>query len=185
MFSDKLSAHGITDSARHILQQISPRAYDRGMGHRRADGESIVILALYSLLLWERKIGLVALEHTGVDRFSLVRELDQLLEEKASKLPLAYGESASISVDERQIRVVSREINKPYEGWDSDDLLGPLLRQAEQEANEIGHNYVGSEHLVLAILKLADPELMTLLQQHGVSRKDVSEEVVNLLHPGG
>jgi len=33
----------------------------------------------------------------------------------------------------------------------------------------MGNNYVGSEHLVLAIVRLADPTLSGLLQQHTLS----------------
>ena len=57
----------ITDEARHILEQIPSRAADRGL--HVVDGTSIVMLALWSVLLWERKVGLVAPEQSGVDRF--------------------------------------------------------------------------------------------------------------------
>ena len=63
--------------------------------------------------------------------------------------------------------------------------MEPLLSEAELEAKELGHNYVGSEHLVLAIVKLGDPALTTLLTQHGVSHSKVTEAVVSLLHPQG
>ncbi len=133
------------------------------------------MLALLSVVLWERKVGLVALERSGADRFDLVRGLDRLLEEKASEHPVAYDKQRGV--------LVLVTTDRPYDGWDFEALLEPLLRQAEHEANELGHNYVGSEHLVLAIMHLADPALRTLLQQHGVSHKQVKEAVISLLHP--
>ena len=45
----------------------------------------------------------------------------------------------------------------PYEGWDFEELAEPLLQRAELEAKELGHGWMGSEHLVLAIIKVADP----------------------------
>jgi hypothetical protein len=59
---------------------------------------------------------------------------------------------------------------EPYELWDSQALLEPLLQQAEHEALELYHNYVGSEHLVLAITRMATSSLATLLDQFGVNQ---------------
>ncbi|MFI5456805.1 MAG: Clp protease N-terminal domain-containing protein [Isosphaerales bacterium] len=173
MDSNKWHQRPITDSAQRILKQIPPRASERGL--HVVDGASIVKLALWSVLLWERKVGLVALERSGANRFDLVRGLDLLLEEKASEHPVAYDKQRGVLV------LVKTDL--PYDGWDFDALLEPLLRQAEHEAKDLMHNYVGSEHLVLAIVELADPALRVLLQQHGVSHKQVKEAVVSLLHP--
>jgi hypothetical protein len=78
MFSDQWRQRGFTDSLQRILTQIPHRAIDRGLGVRVADDASIVMLALWSVLLWESKVGLVAVEQSGVDRFNLVRDLDRL-----------------------------------------------------------------------------------------------------------
>jgi ATP-dependent Clp protease ATP-binding subunit ClpA len=169
----KWAQRRITDEARRILEQIPSRAFDRGL--HVVDSASIAMLALWSVLLWERKVGLVALEQSGVDRFDLVRGMDRLLKGKASEHPVVY--------DKRRGVLVLADTHQPYDGWDFEDLFEPLLRQAEHESKELGHNYVGSEHLVLAIVRLADPELRALLQQHGVSHKTITETVVSLLHP--
>jgi ATP-dependent Clp protease ATP-binding subunit ClpA len=171
MVSSKWNQRQITDSAQHILKQIPSRASDRGL--HVVDGASIVMLALWAVLLWERKIGLVALEGSGADRFDLVRGLDRLLEEKASDHPVAY--------DKQRGALVLAKTGRHYDGWDFEALLEPLLSQAEHEAKELGHNYVGSEHLVLSVVRLADPALRTLLQQHGVHHNQVAEAVVSLL----
>jgi hypothetical protein len=52
---DKWNVRHITDSAQRILEQIPTRASDRGL--HVVDSGSIVMLALWSLLCWERKIG--------------------------------------------------------------------------------------------------------------------------------
>jgi len=70
---------------------------------------------------------------------------------------------------------------EPYKYWDFDALLEPLLTQAERESLELGHNYVGSEHLVLAIARTDDPPLSTLLQQHSISHSRTKQAVVDLL----
>ena len=173
MDSNDWSQRRITDPAQRILKQIPSRASDRGL--HVVDGASIVMLALWSVLLWERKVGLVALERSGADRFDLAPGLDRLLEEKASEHPVAFDKQRGV--------LVLVKTGRPYDGWDFEALLEPLLRQAEREANGLGHNYVGSEHLVLAIVQLADPALRALLQQHGVSHEQVKEAVVSLLHP--
>jgi hypothetical protein len=173
----------ITDSAQRVLKQILPRALDRGLALRIVDEPSIVMLALWTVLLWERKLGLAALEEAGVSRFDLVRGLDKLLQENTSELPLAFDKQHAIVSDKHQNAVVVGKTGHSDGAWDFEDLLEPVIRQAEHEANELGHNYVGSEHLVLALVKLADPLLATLLKQHGVTYEKVREAVVRLLQP--
>ena len=70
-----------------ILNQIPSRASDRGL--HVVDGSSIVAMALWSLLLWERKVSRVAFERIGVDAFGLARDLDHLLTEHAEAHPVA------------------------------------------------------------------------------------------------
>jgi ATP-dependent Clp protease ATP-binding subunit ClpA len=174
MFNEKWCQRRLTDSAQHILAQIPSRAHDRGL--LAVDRECIATLALWSVLLWEHTVGLVAIEQAGVG-FHLVRELDRLLGEKSLENRVGY--------DKERNNFVSVKTQSAYDGWDFDDLLEPLLRQAEHEAKELGHEYVGSEHLVLAILQVADPVFNALLKQHGVSYEQVKDSVVSLLVPSG
>ena len=60
-------------------------------------------------------------------------------------------------------------------------MIEPLLKQAEQEAADLGHNYVGSEHLVLAIAQKADVTLAALLEQSGADHERIKAEVIELL----
>jgi ATP-dependent Clp protease ATP-binding subunit ClpA len=171
MFEEKWNARHITDSAQRILRQIPSRAGDRGLAV--VDDSSIVMLALWSLLLWERKVGRAALEQMGVDAFDLARGVDRLLEDKAREHPVAYN-------PETQQLVLVRT-RQPYRHWDFDALLEPLLQQAEHESLELGHNWVGSEHLLLAVVRLADPTLSQVLRRHSVEHGPVKEAVLGVL----
>jgi Clp amino terminal domain, pathogenicity island component len=185
MFSVDWIKRRFTDGAQRILGQIPTRAADRGLTSRVPDDAAIVMLLFWCVLNWERKIGLVAIEESGVNRFDLIAALDRLLAEKALELPEAFDRVQEVDGDDQGCVIVEPKAGQPYVPWDSKDLLEPLLCQAEQEAKELGHNYVGSEHLVLAIVKLSDPALRTLLERHGVSYERVREAVVGLLQPGG
>src|SRR5262245_48878577 len=97
------------------------RANDRGLNV--LDGESVVMLALWSLVLWERKVGRVALEGTGVDRFELARGLDRMLDAKAREHPVAWdGQHLFLA-----------KTGEPYQGLNFYSELEPLLKQAENE----------------------------------------------------
>ncbi len=168
---EKWFARHVTDSAQNILGQICSRANDRGL--LVVEGSTIIALTLWSILLWERKVGRVALERSGVDRFELARGLDLFLDEKEQENPVAF--------DQRRGILVLVKTRERYQSWDFDALLEPLLQQAEHEALDLGHDYVGSEHLVLAIIRMADPPLVALLQQHGISHEKVRESVFKIL----
>lgn len=171
MLDEKWSARHITDSAQHILRQVPSRASDRGL--YVVDRLSLLMLVLWSLVLWERKLGRIALEGIGIDPFDLARRLDELLTERAREHPVGY--------DHKEGVLVLVNTGKPCQPWDFAALLEPLLQQAEHEAKELGHNYVGSEHLVLAICTSAGPPLSDLLQQYGISRQRVKEAVLGVL----
>ena len=171
MLDENWSARHITDSAQCILKQVPGRASDRGL--YVVDRSSLLMLVLWSLVLWERKVGRVALETIGVDPFELARRLDGLLTERAREHPVAY--------DHKQRLLVLVNTGEPYQPWDFAAILEPLLQQAEHEAKELGHNYVGSEHLVLAICAIAASPLSDLLQEYGISRQRVKEAVLGVL----
>ncbi|OWK45109.1 Clp protease N-terminal domain-containing protein [Fimbriiglobus ruber] len=171
MFDEKWSERHITDSARRILESIQYRADDRGL--YVVDTAFITTLVLWSLLLWERKVGRVALERMSIDPFDLAREVDRLLTEKAKEHPVVY--------DPRDQRLVFAKTGAPYQRWDLETVLEPLLQQAEHEALALGHNYVGSEHLLLAVVQQADAGLTGLLREYGIGYSAVREAVLKVL----
>jgi ATP-dependent Clp protease ATP-binding subunit ClpA len=172
MLNEKWTARHITDSAQRILEQIPSRASERGL--HVVDSSSINLLVLWSLLLWERKVGRVALERLGVDPFELAREVDQYLSEKGDEHPVAFDPT-------RRIPCMVKT-GAAYEPWDFQALVEPLLQQAEHEALELGHDYIGSEHLVLAMARGTDQQLSALFQKNSVSHERLREIVVKLLH---
>jgi len=165
----KLSARHVTDSAQRILNLIPSRSRDRGLDF--VDNDSIILLALWSLLRWERKVGLVSLEHIGTDTESLSRHLDELLTAKAEENP----------VGARNGVLILKKTGEPYKEPDFSALLEPLLGQAEHEAMALGHNYIGSEHILLAVIKLANRQLTEVFERHGLSYERIRSSAVDVL----
>lgn len=57
-----------------------------------------------------------------------------------------------------------------------------LLEFTIEEASNLGHNYVGTEHLLLGLTRIEDnPCLNTMLVGFGVTRAEIREEVQELL----
>ncbi|ABR29904.1 Clp protease ClpX [Thermosipho melanesiensis] len=55
---------------------------------------------------------------------------------------------------------------------------------AQEEAKELGHSYVGTEHLLLAILKLNDKNLRKMLEGYGLTYSKVKNEVISVVGMG-
>ncbi len=65
-----------------------------------------------------------------------------------------------------------------------------VLELALEEAQNLGHNYIGTEHLLLGLIRESDGPAANVLQNLGVKPEEVREEVVELLGadapaPGG
>jgi ATP-dependent Clp protease ATP-binding subunit ClpA len=122
------------------------------------------------LIRWERKIGLASLEEMGVDLHSLADKLDALLTRFAEERP---------TVARRGVVVDSRTGERIL--FDPAPALAPLLEQAVREARQLGHNYVGSEHLLLAVISSADSELAAILDDHLIAHDGAQETILELL----
>ena len=59
-----------------------------------------------------------------------------------------------------------------------------ILNWAVSEADRLGHNYVGTEHLLLAILCEPETAAAQILAAHGIKRADVREELARLTKAG-
>jgi ATP-dependent Clp protease ATP-binding subunit ClpA len=168
MLKQDLAARHFTTSAIHIIEQLWPRAADRSM---EISEQTITMLALWSLLRWERKVGLVVLERMGVEPDALAQEVNQALSAASEEIRQHGGEPKFQDLPSGQkARVV--DFNTPLE---------PLLAAAEHEALALGHGYVGSEHLLLAAIQRACPRLRAVLEPRGVSYHRVKETVVATL----
>ena len=157
-----------TDSMRRIIQQMGERARVRGL--LALDEVCAPPLALWTLIRWERKIGLAALEEMGVDLHGLADRLDALITRLAEERPtVARG---GVVVDARTGERIL---------FDPAPALAPLLAQAAREARRLGHNYVGSEHLLLAIISSADSELAAILNNRLIAYDCTRATILELL----
>ena len=170
MNNEELAGRHFTTSAIHIVEQLWPRAADRSISTELND-QTILMLALWSILRWERKVGLVALERMKVEPDALARDVNESLHTACAEIRQQMGPPKLQKLPGGQLGVVV-DFNTP---------LAPLLAAAEHEALELGHSWVGSEHLLLAIVRLADPRLCDVLKMHGVNYGDLKETVVEIL----
>ena len=60
-----------------------------------------------------------------------------------------------------------------------------MLNSAASEADRLGHNYIGTEHLLLGILSEPETAAGQILTAHGIDRAVVREEIARLTKPGG
>jgi hypothetical protein len=65
-----------------------------------------------------------------------------------------------------------------------DALLDRWLQLAQQQAGHLNHPFVGTEHLLLAIIAEADPALSELLSRHGLDYARVRAAIIDLLASG-
>jgi len=161
MSNRSLADRRFTDETRLIVAQIPQRALSRGLF--QLDDTSVPALALWTLIRWERKVGLAALEKMHVDLDGLAHKLDELLSQKAEENPPRRSKDGRTII------------------WDSSGPLEPLLDQAEIEARTLQHNYVGSEHLLLAIITKAETQLSSILDAHLISYETAQKTILELL----
>ncbi len=55
------------------------------------------------------------------------------------------------------------------------------LRHAAEEANRLGHSYIGTEHLLLGLLREEQSVAGTILTRHGYRADDVREAILTVL----
>ncbi|QTA38125.1 ATP-dependent Clp protease ATP-binding subunit [Thermosipho ferrireducens] len=55
---------------------------------------------------------------------------------------------------------------------------------AQEEAKELGHSYVGTEHILLAILKLKDNNIQPVLEKHGITYSRIRSEIISIVGMG-
>lgn len=59
-----------------------------------------------------------------------------------------------------------------------------LIESAMEEARRLNHNYIGTEHLLLAFCRLTEGNALDLLSQSGIQQAEIRLEVLNLLGYG-
>jgi hypothetical protein len=170
MHDPELAARHFTTSASDIVEQLWPRAADRSMSTEVTE-QTVPMLALWSILRWERKVGLVALERIGVEVDALAHDVDRTLGAACAEFRRVNGPPRLQTLPSGQQGIVV-DFRAP---------LAPLLDAAEHEALGLGHTWVGSEHLLLAIIRVADARLQEVLGRHGVAYELVRQAVLDVL----
>ena len=93
----------------------------------------------------------------------------------------------NLDVDLRKIRIEVGEIVQSSPDLVTMGKVPPIPRAkkvieyAMEEARNLNHNYVGTEHLLLGLLREQEGVAAQVLMNLGVKLEDVREEVLNLL----
>ncbi len=119
----------------------------------------------------------VGTEHLLV---GLIRENDGV----AGKIMEANGVT-----DERVIEKIDTLIGtgEPIEGVNPDATprTKRVLQNSYIEARRLGHNYVGTEHILIAVLREGESIAVKILLELGISPQKLYGEILNLLNEGG
>ncbi|MFQ5653231.1 MAG: ATP-dependent Clp protease ATP-binding subunit [Planctomycetota bacterium] len=93
----------------------------------------------------------------------------------------------NLDIDSNKIRA---EIEKHVQSGPSMVTMGQLpftprakkvLELSQEEANELGHNYIGTEHLLLGLIRENDGVAAQVMMDLGIKLEDVRNEVLELL----
>src|SRR6202000_863288 len=91
------------------------------------------------------------------------------------------------------LRTILNEVEKIVQAGPDMVTMGKLpqtprakkvIEYAIEEARNLGHNYVGTEHLLLGLLREKDGVAAQVLMNLGLKLEEVREEVLNLLGAG-
>ena len=93
---------------------------------------------------------------------------------------------ASLSIDPQQMRTqiedaIGRGERAPHDEVTFTPQAKRLLELALQEARELGHNYIGTEHLLLGLIREGDGVAARVLEAKGADADRVRAQVVWLL----
>src|SRR5262249_7123346 len=159
-----------TDSAQRCVRHVTERAIDRGMCWGEFTEATSGMLAVLSILRWERKVGRAALENMKLDLDRLARAIDVAIDDEGQRTSRYGSPEAEVVLSGDRALVVD---------WNTPVL--PLLDHAEHEALGLAHNYVGTEHLLLAAVGNACPRLQNVLRSFGITVDGVRHAIVDLL----
>ena len=60
-----------------------------------------------------------------------------------------------------------------------------VMKLALRETTELGHNYIGTEHILLSLIREGEGKAAQVLLQLGADLQRVRQQVVELLYPSG
>ena len=151
--TDYVRRHGLTRCAQTILQHTMERSLLRGI-----TGEVPALMILWSMLRWEKRVGLAIIELCGVDLRSLEQDVENKLDEyiSGSKCP---------TLDFIRIQEV--------------------VEAATKEAADLRHDYVATEHFVLALCRKGECDISRLFEKHNLGYEFLKDNLVKLYSDPG
>jgi hypothetical protein len=152
-----------------VIEQVPVRAAARAP--MTLDHVTIRWVALWTLLRWERTFLPVGLEQRGIDLDSFARDLDELIKSRRIADAALVGPAAQSGPP------------RSFPERDVEQVLLRLLDQAATESQALGHHYLGTEHLLLALIAGADDELSALLGRYAITHRSVREFVAERIPP--
>ncbi len=116
--------------------------------------------------------GYIGTEHLLL---GLLREEDGIAARVLTDLGL------SVSQVRRGVERVVGRGDKPSSGMQLADQTKRVLEAAIEEAKKLGHHFIGTEHLLLALVQGQDTMAVAILQSLNVNREIVRRRVLNLM----
>jgi len=98
---------------------------------------------------------------------------------------LAMQGATEAAVREKMSEVAGEGSNVAYAPQDFTPRTKRVLEASKQESLRMGTGYIGTEHLLLALLKESDSVAVQILRQIGVNIQKLYEEILNLLGESG
>ncbi len=133
------------------------------------DHEAAALLIVWTVLRWERTFLIECLEGLGVDMWRLTCDVDAALKGRRQRDAQGDPRWAIADADAPEF---ARSLQVGLSYW---------LDLAEGQSHQSGHPYLGTEHLLLAILASPPPALAEVFARHGLDRDRVQGAVLAAL----
>jgi ATP-dependent Clp protease ATP-binding subunit ClpC len=159
--TEKRCTTTVIDVFLQVLQGAAGRA--RLLNHPFTES-----MTLLTMIRSEANVAQSALKDMKVDLVSLEQRLERLLEE-----PHRLVFRSQEQVDE--------DLAHSYQ--EASATIWDLVERGKQEAATLRHDYVGTEHLLLAIIRTADASLSPILAHSGVTYEMSRAAILNILTP--
>jgi hypothetical protein len=133
------------------------------------DESSVGMLLLWSLIRWELRFPLSALEDMGIDIWEFTQDVDEMLEQQIIQ---KSGKENSEATE------TPYDLNPPHL---LRELTNRWLERAEEEARSLDNVFLGAEHLLLAMTAGGDTALSRLFARYGIDHERLKNTVMQAL----
>ena len=141
-----------TPRASRIINIIAPEEARR-LGHNDIYAEHLFL----AILREGEGTGIQSLRHLGLNITQTRQEIEYIMEGKTTILPLKDGP------------FITAQVQK-------------ILTLSSKEAENLGHSYIGTEHLLLALLR-DKGVVKAMLEGHGINLSNLRNEIIKILGP--